>query len=132
MPRSGSTYYSLEHLPICLTAVSPGDDDAAAAVEVFRGRLQEERGHARAGDFLRHPALLALGDDPSLGLGPIGQLGGVDNRPVEAAGAQDFLTGSLVLDPTTHRDAGDDLGDGSEPVTRGDEGGQHDDALGPL
>jgi hypothetical protein len=35
-------------IPICLTAVSSGDDDAAAAVEVFRGRLQEERGHARA------------------------------------------------------------------------------------
>ena len=35
-------------IPICLTAVSSGDDDAAAAVEVVRGRLQEERGHARA------------------------------------------------------------------------------------
>jgi hypothetical protein len=35
-------------IPICLTAVSSGDDDAAAAVEVFRGRVQEERGHARA------------------------------------------------------------------------------------
>ena len=35
-------------IPICLTAVSSGDDDAAAAGEVFRGRLQEERGHARA------------------------------------------------------------------------------------
>lgn len=34
--------------PDLLTAVSSGDDDAAAAVEVFRGRLQEERGHARA------------------------------------------------------------------------------------
>jgi hypothetical protein len=34
--------------PICLAAVSSGDDDAAAAVEVFRGCLQKERGHARA------------------------------------------------------------------------------------
>jgi hypothetical protein len=39
---------SRDVIPICLTAVSSGDDDAAAAVEVFRGRLQEERGHARA------------------------------------------------------------------------------------
>jgi hypothetical protein len=39
---------SKDVIPICLTAVSSGDDDAAAAVEVFRGRLQEERGHARA------------------------------------------------------------------------------------
>ena len=38
--------------PVCgnvtRKAVSSGDDDAAAAEEVFRGRLQEERGHARA------------------------------------------------------------------------------------
>jgi hypothetical protein len=39
---------SKDVIPICLTAVSSGDDDAAAAGEVFRGRLQEERGHARA------------------------------------------------------------------------------------
>jgi hypothetical protein len=43
-PEEGSK----DVIPICLTAVSSGDDDAAAAVEVFRGRLQEERGHARA------------------------------------------------------------------------------------
>jgi hypothetical protein len=39
---------SKDVIPICLTAVSSGNDDAAAAVEVFRGRLQEEGGHARA------------------------------------------------------------------------------------
>jgi hypothetical protein len=39
---------SKDVIPICLTAVSSGDDDAAAAVEVFGGRLQEERGHAGA------------------------------------------------------------------------------------
>jgi hypothetical protein len=43
-PEEGSK----DVIPICLTAVSSGDDDAAAAGEVFRGRLQEERGHARA------------------------------------------------------------------------------------
>jgi hypothetical protein len=39
---------SKDMIPICLGAVSSGDEDAAAAVEVFRGHLQEERGHARA------------------------------------------------------------------------------------
>jgi hypothetical protein len=39
---------SKDVIPICLTAVSSGDDDAAAAAEVFRSRLQEEGGHARA------------------------------------------------------------------------------------
>jgi len=43
-PEEGSK----DVIPVCLTAVSSGDDDAAAAVKVFRGRLQEERGHARA------------------------------------------------------------------------------------
>jgi hypothetical protein len=43
-PEEGSK----DVIPICLTAVSSGDDDAAAAGEVFRCRLQEERGHARA------------------------------------------------------------------------------------
>ena len=79
--------------------------------------------------FLRHADLLGLGNDPRFGLGAIGQLGGVNDGPVKAAGPEDFLTGGLVFDLATHGDAGHKLADGLEPVTRDGEGGQHQNTI---
>ena len=47
---------------------------------------------------MRHADLRGLRDDRRFGLGAVGQLGGVDDGPVKAAGTESFLTGGLVFD----------------------------------